>query len=1140
MKGSISKLFGVFPMVTLVIFWAVVDINAATTGKIAGRVLDANTGEGLPGANVIIEGTAMGAAADPEGNYFIINVPPGVYTLRAKMIGYKTILMTEVKVQIDLTTSLDFETDLEVIEGEEISIVSIRPVVQADISGSERNIDIEEIVAGRYQNINNLITAQVSVQSISSTDYRPNIRGSSIEESLFLIDGVEQGDPLTNRPFYKVNLDAIQEVKIQTGGFTAKYGNFQSGILNVVTREGGQSYHGSANVQYSAPGLKHFGAMPFGHDSPLVQPFVNVWDASGNFDLTAPSNTGDGMTANGDPISTFFEGWNDVANERITEGEPHFGMPMEVYARYLWRHRSEDSINKLKELEEMGVVKFADGINPDDEVFHETGVDADYNLSFTFGGPVPGLNQINKTTFFVTFDQVQSEYAYRTPQRSYKDREFRGKATTWFGDNIKLNLRGYWSRQKGGDGGQGPGLDGRISFSPFNAVGSENKFWYPHCAVTGQQTRQIYGLDLIHSLSANTFYEVKLSHYRTDYEMLRELRNTAPSPGTTGQFAGRFGDPYANGLPTSATAAGVQQGMIGSTAEAESNAARGDEGWENWRDWAKIQIGDYWYDEAPRGYGPVNWRDITGEYRMESCNLRNNDTYSRSFDLAASIMSQVNRHNQIEAGFQIRKDRVNQVYEAIDPSVNSGGISLAEKIDEWRGGVYLQDKLEYEGFIANLGLRADWIKLGDYPQLNVDTDANGNAIDAADIVSGPYSDFLLPGNTLDPDQLDERGNPIFNTFNVIPLKSGTKVRLSPRLGISHPISDVAKIFFNYGHMYQWPNAFRRYRIQYDTRRGNRIEDYGNPALDPPRTIAYELGYEHNLFDKMSLRLTGYFKDVNNKADNLRFHPLDHGGNYEVRTNQEFSDIRGLETYLELRRNVLPYVSGWASLNWLVESEGSFGFDRIWEDPSRQPRKVSSQVSNPDVRPLIKLNFNLNTPKHFGPSLGDKFSLFGNINLNLLYSWKRGNQFTWNPAEIPLVEDNMRWKAYQRWDLRLNKDLFRAGSVQAIFYLDVMNLFNNKNMTHPRRIEGSSGGRSSRGNTDNRTDDDWAWDGHKWWNNQVRGYLESLGYTDENQNSDGSFNNTNGSPGDNKGDLPGFTPWTFLEKRDVFFGVRFYF
>jgi hypothetical protein len=1082
-------------------------------GKITGRVVDSETGQALPGANVLIEGTTMGASTDVEGNYFILNVPPGVYTVRAEMIGFATQRVTDVRVSLDLTTNIDFETKVEAVEGEEVTIVSVRPVIQEDIGGSEINIDIEAIrTAGAFQDVNKIATSQVSMSTVGSTSNRVEIRGNAIEQSLFIVDGVEQGDPITTRPLYTINVDAIQEVKVQTGGFDAKYGNFRSGIINVVIKEGGQSYSGSVDGNYSREGLKHFGPSMFGHDSPLSVPFVDA-------DVGA-------FTGN-----DFFQGWNAVANNELNPGDAHYGSPEERYALWLWRHRSKDSIEKLKDLANGGLapngqpvdIQWAEGIDPDEQVWQDTGDDPDYHLNATFGGPVPGLNSIRKSTFFGTWSQSQLEYAHRFPSLNgaYRDYEARGKMTTWLSTATKLATNVYWSTQRGGEGGQGPGLDGRISSDPFRQFDATNKFWYPHCAVEGRQNRMIGGLGLTHTFSPNTFLDLRLTHRRTDYEMLRDLRETAPLPGTIGGQPGRYGESYGDaGLPSGANGdSGVLEGRIGTTAEAEAREAAGQDGWQNWRDWTRIQIGSYWYDEGPEGYDPVQYRDITGEYRMSSCNLRNNETYSRSWEIEGDLVSQVNRHNQLNAGFRFRKDDLQLIYEAIDPSVNGGSIDLANA-DEWQLGLYLQDRLEFKGFFAKVGLRADVLSLSDYPSLDFSVDANGKAIAAGDKVSGPYSDLILAGATL-----DENGN--FNTFSVIPLKSETKVVLSPRVSVSHPISSTAKLFFNYGHQYQWQQPFDRYRINYGTTAGNRVTRYGNPFIEPPRTIAYELGYEHNIGDAVLLRLTGYFQDINNESGEFRFYPIGYGGGeYRIQDNQDFRDTKGIELYTQLRRNTLSeFFSGSASVNYLVESEGRFGYEFLYENPSSQPRQVPSQVSNPDVRPIVRFSASFHAPEErFG-------ALLGNADLSVSYNWRRGQQFTWNPASVPLVEDNLRWTAYQRMDLRFTKQLFRTGGIFASFYMDVFNVLNQKNMI-PWFVGNF--------NADVEGRIDFAWNGHKWWKNQEFDYMNSLGYTADNQNTDGSFNNTNGNPGEDKGDLPGFTPWTFLESRDVFFGFRFTF
>ncbi len=82
---------------------------AGTTGKISGSIKDISTGEPLIGANIIVDGTTLGAAADSKGRFVILNIPPGVYTVRGSMIGYTPVIYSEVKVSADFTTKLDFQ-----------------------------------------------------------------------------------------------------------------------------------------------------------------------------------------------------------------------------------------------------------------------------------------------------------------------------------------------------------------------------------------------------------------------------------------------------------------------------------------------------------------------------------------------------------------------------------------------------------------------------------------------------------------------------------------------------------------------------------------------------------------------------------------------------------------------------------------------------------------------------------------------------------------------------------------------------------------------------------------------------------------------------------------------------------------------
>ncbi len=1085
---------------TIFLFLALLWPSAAAvaqTGKIAGSVVDQNQ-EPLIGVNVIVDGTTIGAVTNADGYFSILNVRPGTHTVRATFIGFTPVIVEGVRVAIELTTDLDISMQEAAVGLEEVVVTAEQPIIQRDIAASQRNIDAEEIASGRYQTVAQVLTAQVAFNDISSVEDRPEIRGSFFDESLYLVDGVNYNDPLTNQPHYQANLDAVEEIKVQTGGFSAEYGDVRSGVINVVTREGGNRYAGSINLQYSPAELKHLGPGPFGFDSPIVEPFVDP-----NLGAFEGGNS-------------FFDGWNALAAS-LDNGEAHAGKPMELYARYLWRHRSQDAINELKRLQEQGIVQFAEGVDPDDVVFQQTGVIPDYRISATLGGPIPFFRPLK---FFLSYNARQSEYAYRFAQPSFQDQSFRGKLTTNVGRGKKLNVHGYYSKQKGGSGGEGPGVGGFVSSNPFSSTGGVNKYWNPHCAIPGARTRQIYGTQWTHALSASTFYKVQVTHDRVDYDLIHVRRNTAPIPNTGGIASS-----------SSNSGSGVDGGRIGTEAEAMQRAAAGQEGWEKWREWALLQIGEHWYDETPKGKGPITWRDASGEYRLEGCREKINDGYSRGWDATGSFTSQVNPSNQVQVGFQFRSEDFNQYYETLGASTNRGTV-WDFRAQQLIGAVYLQDKLEFQGFVATLGVRLDVLNTGNFPTVLNGCDLfgdRGTANCTGDAQNGPFAEGLAAGNTT-IDVPDGRVRGIKETVvtETLGVSRKTHARVSPRIGLSHPISTVAKIFLNYGHFHQWPNAVQLYRLNMDTRQGYRVSGFGNPVLEPERTIQYEVGYEQNLFDRMSLRMTGYYKNVNSEIANINFYPLLYGGgNYNIPVNRRFRDVRGFEAFLELRRGSLPYLSGWVSANYLVESGGAYGYDRFYEDPLSDARLANTQVSSPDVRPIVKSSVSFRLPDNVrGPRLGE-VSLFGGLNLSLSYTWRRGRQFTFNPAEIPLVEDNVRWRPYQRWDLRLTKSLFRSGNYETAFYIDVSNLFNNRNMN------GFSG-------TDVGGSTSWAWDGHRWWKRERLDYLESLGYTAENQNEDGTFENTIGVPGDwdnDAIDLPAFTPWTFLERRDIFFGIK---
>jgi len=109
---------------------------AESTGRISGKITEVNTGEALPGSNIVIQRTKLGASADAEGYYTISNVPPGTYSIQAKMMGYTSVTITDVKVVADSTTTINFQLPASTVEAEGIIVTANREVIKMDLSSS--------------------------------------------------------------------------------------------------------------------------------------------------------------------------------------------------------------------------------------------------------------------------------------------------------------------------------------------------------------------------------------------------------------------------------------------------------------------------------------------------------------------------------------------------------------------------------------------------------------------------------------------------------------------------------------------------------------------------------------------------------------------------------------------------------------------------------------------------------------------------------------------------------------------------------------------------------------------------------------------------------------------------------------------
>lgn len=231
--------------ILLLVFWIAQSVIAGNTGKIAGHVSDANSGEPIPGANIVIKGTYLGAAADLNGDFYIINIPPGTYDVECTVVGYQKVVMKGVHVESDQTTIVNFKVREQTLTmNETIEVVAERPMVQKDLTATKTVTTAEEIKALPSESFTQILAVQAGVTRGAGGEL--HIRGGRSNEISYLMDGVSVANPYsTNGLATTVANNAIQELTVVSGAFNAEYGHAMSGVVNITTKDGGSKFKGS-------------------------------------------------------------------------------------------------------------------------------------------------------------------------------------------------------------------------------------------------------------------------------------------------------------------------------------------------------------------------------------------------------------------------------------------------------------------------------------------------------------------------------------------------------------------------------------------------------------------------------------------------------------------------------------------------------------------------------------------------------------------------------------------------------------------------------------------------------------------------------------------------------------------------------
>jgi outer membrane receptor protein involved in Fe transport len=872
-------------------FLVPVTVWSQYTGKISGVVRDAKTGESLIGANVLVKGTKLGATSDIDGNYFILNISPGEYDVAASFMGYQTVTQKNVIVNTSRTTELNFGLQPATLElGHDIVISADRPDVVKEKTSTSEIMRAEEVtsVAG-IQNVSDML-------SLSSDISDGHFRGGREGEELYNLQGMGIVNPLYSTSSFSPIVSAIEEVEVITSGFSAQYGNAQSGVVNITMKEGrSDRWVARAEVRTRLPGRKHFGP--------------SVWDSAANpylrmFDSPAKWL---GMDSSGTNPQRYFSTIGNGFDSRY--GKDTITLSEIVYT--LWSKQGRRDIGKSY-----------------DNLW-------DYSFDVTVGGPLSEDARV-----FIALHNENTWAMLPTPDPDQKQ-QIMGNLVLDVGPGMALRFSGALSNQR------------EYYFRGRKTTGFYNWVWDRVLATsrTLDETMQ-YGVKFTHALNNSTFYELKLSMLQTDDKLGAPVIN--PESIYNGDWGKTIWIPYG-------------------------------------------QVPDFFY------FGNFD-DDFTHEK-------------TKTISIDGSVTSQVTMSHMLVAGIQ------GNWYDINTNNHGSMKSSNGQRFEQYVAkpfelGLFAQDKMEFEGMIANVGLRFDvW---------------NQNVFYYEDQYS-PYRFYTSDSSYIIDKTLAPR------------VQTPTLYRLQPRIGISFPASVSTVFHMNYGSFVQRP-PFSQTIFSQVPASGYSTMIIGNPRLKPQVTNNYDVGVTQGLGEGFTLDISGYYKDVKDLIQQAFF--VDSAQvMYSSFMNRDYADIRGFRVGFAKRRGIIT-----GSINYTYgvatgKNATPFNASPYYRE---KPAAGQSSVDLPSPKDIVLdfdrthnliANVTINTGEEWGPDLFDAYPL-ERFTVAITSFARSGRPYTYDTQGLGEL-NNHRTPGEYNTNLKITRQFRNLFGLSATFYLEVINLFDQK-------------------------------------------------------------------------------------------------
>jgi outer membrane receptor protein involved in Fe transport len=272
------------PLIAVSLLLIAPGVFAQTTGAIEGTVTD-NSGAALPGVTCTATSPALQgsrtAVTGNNGSYRVVALPPGSYKVTCALAGFASV---EKAANVTLGAVANANMTLQISATEEIVVSGEAPLIDvtSTTTGTTYNAKVmEKMPVGRnYAAIvlsqpgTNTDTAETQGRSLAVTIY-----GSTSVENMYVIDGINTTNVIKGFQGKSINAEFIQEVEVKTGGYQAEYGRATGGVINVITKSGGNEFHGDLFGYYNADNWRSDVKVTDGDIVSQEQTEITRWDA---------------------------------------------------------------------------------------------------------------------------------------------------------------------------------------------------------------------------------------------------------------------------------------------------------------------------------------------------------------------------------------------------------------------------------------------------------------------------------------------------------------------------------------------------------------------------------------------------------------------------------------------------------------------------------------------------------------------------------------------------------------------------------------------------------------------------------------------------------------------------------------------